>query len=142
MALMIAIGIVCGIGIVFLIPGILMRSSENWDIRELGENFRIAGVIILVIAMTTGGGVLVFQYNESRLLPEKIVGLNDTIVQQKEMLSEISSQDVQLGLEGIEIKKTIQETIKEYNLALARARYLQKNAWVFFKPRLSTEATY
>ena len=142
MALMITISIVTGVGVILWILGILMEKSENYHASDVGNNLSIAGIVIFIAAVLIGGPVLVDQYNTSISLPEEIVGLNNTIAQQKEMLSEIGSKDIQLGLEGIEIKKTIQETIKEYNLALARARYLQKNAWVFFKPRLSRESTY
>lgn len=75
------------------------------------------------------------QYSESISLPEKIAALEITIEQQKELLSDLESHDIVMGLEGLEMKKTIQNTILEYNTAIARLNSLNKNVFVYFKPK-------
>ena len=92
---------------------------------------------VILMALVFGfGTAFIRQYSESVSLPQEIVALETTIMQQKELISEMGNDDLATGLEGIEVKKTIQGTIREYNFAVARLNYLNNNAWVYFKPRM------
>ena len=140
MLLVIALSIAGGIGGLLFIIGMLVGSiTSDWDTQEMGSNAAIAGMIMFIIVAVVAACWLGSQYAESLFLPAKVQALRDTITEQKAMLSMISRQDIQLGLERMQMKKTIQDTIREYNLTLARVRYLQRNPWVFFKPQLKIQ---
>ena len=140
MLLVIAFSIAGGIGSLLLIGGAVVKShSSDWNTQERGTHIASGGAITLILVAIIAVCWLGIQYADSLSLPAKVEALKDTITEQRAMLSTVSQQDIQLGLEGIQMKKTIQDTIREYNMTLARVRYLQRNPWVFFKPQLKMQ---
>lgn len=93
----------------------------------------IAGVICVFILAITFGQWFGHQYSEVLGVEERIPMLTETIEQQTALLAGLD-QSVGSGLEGLEIKRTIQQTIRDRNDLIATARIMRRSAWYVFKP--------
>jgi len=67
-----------------------------------------------------------------------LAALNTTIVEQTELIA--SDATLGQGLEGLEIKREIQQTIREKNDLIADMETRRRSAWYLFKPDLLGES--
>ena len=93
------------------------------------------GAVFLGLSCLVAPLVLGCQYSDSLYMPQELAALNATIEQQSEY---ITTGDVAIGagLEGLEIKREIQQTIRERNMLIAQIEYRQISPWYYFKPEL------
>ncbi len=109
------------------------KKRSNYNMCSGGSfALTVASAIALAIALLALSGTLADQYSSSINIPLQIEALTLTISEQSAL---ISSRDVGLGngLEGLEIKKTIQQAIRDKNDLVAKAKYINKNSWILFK---------
>ncbi len=72
------------------------------------------------------------QYGRAINAAETCRALRQTVIEQKALLA---NDDLTLGggLEALEVRKTLLQTIRDYEDARARVRYINRSAWWFFK---------
>ena len=110
------------------------KNQDDSGIWEIGITFSI--IAILGIIGGIGGGGFGSQYAASIYLPLQLEALNATIEQQAEYITGIDATIGQ-GLEGMEIKREIQQTIRDRNMLLAQIEYRQVSPWYLFKPKVA-----
>ena len=106
------------------------RHQSGCDVWEMGVIFSAAG-LLLVIALSAGffGG----QYSESLRLPIQLEYLNTTIEEQEAYIT-FGDAGIGQGLEGMEIKREIQQTIRDRNDLIAEIEYRRVSPWYLFRP--------
>jgi len=72
------------------------------------------------------------QYGRTINAAETCRALRQTVIEQKALLA---NDDLTLGggLEALEVRKTLLQTIRDYEDARVRVRYINRSAWWFFK---------
>lgn len=88
-------------------------------------------IIATVFCLAIFIGVSCDQYNERIRLPFSINALSITISEQTSLLS--GGSGFADGLEGMQMKQSIQGAIRDKNDLIARARYINANPWFLFK---------
>ena len=101
-----------------------------YDMWQIGVVFSAIGTGLVLLVFTV---MLGCQYSDGIYLPLKLEALTTTIEQQTEYISGIDATIGQ-GLEGLDIKREIQQTIRERNMLLAQIEYRQVSPWYLFKP--------
>ena len=114
----------CSIGIAF---------SVDWEKNYTSDEGAKACVIIFLAAALLFAGIpIATQHMTALSIPIKIAALERTIEQQTALISEDAT--LGQGLEGLEIKREIQSTIRELNDLIAKAEYIMISPWWMFKP--------
>jgi len=133
--LLVVVGVILlAAAIGFLFYTIYKQKNQNdYDMWEMGVAFSV--IAILGVIGGIGGGGFGSQYAASIYLPLKLEALNTTIEQQTEYIIGIDATIGQ-GLEGMEIKREIQQTIRDRNELLAQIEYRQVSPWYLFKPKM------
>ena len=104
-------------------------SQSRYDAWGQGVGCSIAGLLVCVFGLIA---VLGYQYQSAISMPLRLDALNATIVEQTELLA--SDATLGQGLEGLEIKREIQQTIRERNELIANMETRRRSAWYLFKP--------
>ena len=106
------------------------KQQERYDDWGVGVGVSIIGVVgcLIVFALTLGG-----QYEAAISMPLKLEALNVTIIEQTELLADAAT--LGQGLEGLEIKREIQQTIRDRNELIASIEVRRISLWYLFKPR-------
>jgi len=78
------------------------------------------------------------QYSAALYMPIRLEALNLTIEQQTEYIVGIDAT-VGQGLEGVEVKREIQQTIRARNELIAQMEYRRISPWYLFKPQMEGE---
>jgi len=110
------------------------KNQGAYDTWEMGVGLSWIGVIGVVAACAITFGC---QYNATISMPLNLEALNVTIEQQSEYIT-LDGGTVAQGLEGFEIKREIQQTIRDRNMLIAEIEYRQRSLWYLFKPRMTT----
>jgi len=110
------------------------KDQGAYDQWEVGVVFSWIGVAGVVLACVITFGC---QYNGAILMPLNLEAMNVTIDQQSEYIT-LEGGTVAQGLEGLEIKREIQQTIRDRNMLIAEIEYRQRSSWYLFKPRMTT----
>jgi len=92
--------------------------------------FAVVGCL-LAFALTLGD-----QYQSSIHMPLRLESLRVTITEQTELLADAAT--LGQGLEGLEIKREIQQTIRDKNELIAEIGLRRLSMWYLFKPRMTT----
>jgi len=135
MLLVVVAVILLGIAIVCLIYSLHKQKNQDYSgIWEMGVAFSVIAILGIIGGICGGGfGSL---YAASIYLPLQLEELNATIEQQAEYITGIDATIGQ-GLEGMEIKREIQQTIRDRNMLLAQIEYRQVSPWYLFKPKVA-----
>jgi len=128
---MILLGLIIGgvvlAGLLFVATAIALGRDDD---GAAGVFFTL-GVVVLAISigLTCEFGV---QYGRAINVAETCRALQQTVIEQKALLA---NDDLTLGggLEALEVRKTLLQTIRDYEDAKARVRYINRSAWWFFK---------
>ena len=114
----------------------LHKGSVRGQYDDWGVGVGVSILAILAVIGGIGGGGFGSQYAASIYLPLQLEALNATIEQQAEYITGIDATIGQ-GLEGMEIKREIQQTIRDRNMLLAQIEYRQVSPWYLFKPKVA-----
>lgn len=106
------------------------KNQDPYDSWGLGVIFSWGGVCLVLLIFSIEMGS---QYTEAIYLPLRLEALNGTIEEQSAFIT-IGEGTVAQGLEGLEIKREIQQTIRDRNELIATIRYRQRSPWYLFKP--------
>jgi hypothetical protein len=134
--LTVSLGVVLGVvSLIALIAGIVFgvkSAGRYWDVGPVVTvvfSAVILGMCCLVFPITLG-----CQYSNALYMPQKLVALNATIEQQSAYIT-TGDATIGNGLEGLEIKREIQQTIRDRNMLIAQMEYRRLSPWYLFKPR-------
>jgi len=103
---------------------------SDWNVGFFLSCFAMLAVLIIALA---GLGC---QYSETIYLPLRLDALNTTIEQQSAYITAGVDGSIAQGLEGLEIKREIQQTIRERNELIATILYRQRSPWYLFRPEM------
>ena len=106
------------------------KRQGDYDTWEVGIVLSAVGVALCLLFFVITAGC---QYHEALYMPLKLEALNITIVEQTEMIS--AEATLGQGLEGMEIKREIQQTIRDRNELLAQIELRHQSLWYLFKPQ-------
>ena len=109
-----------------------INTYTNWDMPAFAVVLMLIGIVV-VFPIIFG-----CQHGSSLYLPIKLIALNATIELQSEYIT-AGDAGIGAGLEGLEIKREIQQTIKERNLLIAEIEYRQISPWYYFKPEIAMQ---
>ena len=131
MLLLVVAGISLGVAVVFLVFSIYkFTNQESYDTWAVG----VVLAIIAILGVIGGfGGGIASQHSEALYMPIRLASLNLTIEQQTEYIVGIDVT-VGQGLEGVEVKREIQQTIRDRNELIAQMEYRTISPWYLFKP--------
>lgn len=106
------------------------KKQDRYDDWGIGVGLSIIGVVgcLLVFALTLGD-----QYEDAIHMPLRLEALSTTIIEQTELLADAAT--LGQGLEGLEIKREIQQTIRDRNELIATMGLRRLSLWYLFKPR-------
>lgn len=128
---MILLGLIIGSIILavllFVVAGAALERDEDEAAGVL------VGLVIFVLAASIGLACeFGAQYGRAINAAETCRALRQTVIEQKALLA---NEDLTLGggLEALEVRKTLLQTIRNYEDAKARMRYINRSAWWFFK---------
>lgn len=117
-----------------LVVGIIITIND--DSRNTGgPAYTWFGFLLLLVVLAVAVAVIPDQHGEALSIPIKIAALERTIEQQTALISDDAT--LGQGLEGLEVKRTIQTTIRDLNDLIARAEYITISPWYIFKPDMS-----
>ena len=131
MLTMIVFAVLAGICLIFTIVGILMLVNDNNSFG--GFMFTVWGSALLAVTLIVALTLIPCQHAEALSIHMRIAALERTVEQQTALIS--SDGTFGQGLEGLEMKRTIQETIRDLNDLIARAEYIEISPWYIFRPR-------
>jgi len=92
----------------------------------------LAILAVLIVAFISIGT----QYSDTIYLPLHLDALSTTIEQQSAYITAGVDASIAQGLEGLEIKREIQQTIRERNELIATILYRQRSPWYLFRPEM------
>jgi len=121
----------------FVVEGAIVLCAAfgaEWAEDRLDNGIAAAIICTLILAPIIGI-TLGCQYSSALSLEARIPMLAQTIEEQKELLGDCD-QTLGSGLEGLEIKQTIQETIRDRNDLIASAQIRRRSGWYLFKPEV------
>jgi len=122
------IGSIVSAVLLFVIAAVMLGDDDSEV--EAGF-FLVLGMLALAISI---GFTCEFsaQYGRAINAAETCRALRQTVIEQKALLA---NDDLTLGggLEALEVRKTLLQTIRDYEDAKARVRYINRSAWWFFK---------
>ncbi len=98
---------------------------EGWIAGIVFSSMAVAGLIIAIIVTTAT------QYATSISLPNQILALERTIIEQKEMIA--ADATIGQGMEGLQMKTSILNAITKKNDLIATAKTINSNPWYFYK---------
>ena len=117
----------------FFIWSIKKCKSDPYGEWVMGIIFSSMAVLaVLIVAFTSIGT----QYSDTIYLPLHLDALNATIEQQSAYITAGVDGSIAQGLEGLEIKREIQQTIRDRNELIATILYRQRSPWYLFKPEM------
>ena len=124
-------------GVVFLVGS--LAGLSYWRKHKKDAYDGGGGLAIFVIGLLCTIGVIIIpivaQQACTLSLPLQIAALERTIEQQTALIS--NEATLGQGLEGLEIKREIQITIRELNDKIAYAEYITVSPWWMFKPNMN-----
>lgn len=136
MSFLILVSILSALTVALLVYGIktgvaLHKKLKYWEHSPSIAATIIGGFMFTVLFGITLG-VLCGDYSDKINVPLRIEALATTISEQSAL---VSKGDVGIGngLEGVEIKKVIQQAIRDKNDLIAYAKGHNKSSWTVFK---------
>ena len=117
------------ITIVFFWAKAKQESQDKYDAWGMGVGFAITGMIFCVLGFFIHIGC---QYEEAISMPLQLAALTVTIDEQTALLADEAT--LGQGLEGMEIKREIQQTIRDKNELIANIELRRASLWYLFKP--------
>ena len=114
-----------GVPLVGFVIGMFSKDEEFTYV--MFAVFLAALIFSAVVALPTA----ICQYNTALHMPFRIEALDKSIVQMREELASADSSFVQ-GMEGFQIKQSIQDAIVERNQILGVAKYYNRSSWFMF----------
>ena len=119
------------VGLLVLLAGGIVALVRDGDSAG-GFVCSLLGGLFLGIAVLAAAITIPSQHTTALSIPIKIAALERTIEQQTALISDDAT--LGQGLEGLEIKREIQSTIRELNDLIAKAEYIAISPWWMFKP--------
>jgi len=116
--------------VVWFIKKYKSDSYGEWGIGVFLSCFAVLAV--LIIALADFGT----QYSSTIYLPLRLDALNTTIEQQSAYITAGVDGSIAQGLEGLEIKREIQQTIRDRNELIATILYRQRSPWYLFRLKM------
>ena len=119
------------VGLLVLLAGGIVALVRDGDSAG-GFVCSLLGGLFLGTAVLAAAITIPSQHITAIGMPMRIAALERTIEQQTALISDDAT--LGQGLEGLEIKREIQSTIRELNDLIAKAEYIAISPWWMFKP--------
>ena len=129
---------VLGAGLIILLWSGIVSSMRDRSYSECGFMCTFLGGFFLGVLLLAFVITIPSMHCTVLGMPMRIAALERTIEQQTALISDDAT--LGQGLEGLEIKREIQSTIRELNDLIARAEYIQISPWWMFKPDMGDES--
>jgi len=121
----------CVVSISLIVTGLAFIKHKG------AEWLSALGSVLLIVALGISVLITISQHTTCLSIPFKIAALERTIEQQTALISDDAT--LGQGLEGLEIKREIQNTIRDLNDLIAKAEYITISPWWMFKPQTMNE---